>query len=240
MKSVIGLLLLALVAGQASSAAQAPAPQTTIGSIAGRVIDPDGGVVPGVTVMVSSPLLPAARTLATNARGEFAIADLAPGTYDLRLSLTGFKTASGQVSVLPGRRSSAGFSLQLGSLSETVTISGVASGAQPPAVAAPAAVANAPQVPIRVGGDIQEPRRLRDVQPVYPAAALAAGISGTVIIEAVISRDGTVANARVVQGVPELDGAALLAVRQWLYRPTMLNGQPVAVVVNVTMTFVVR
>lgn len=240
MKSVIGVLLLALVAGQASSAAQAPTSQTTIGSIAGRVIDPDGGVVPGVTVMVSSPLLPAARSLVTNARGEFAIADLAPGTYELRLSLTGFKTARGEVTVLPGRRSSTGFSLQLGSLSETVTISGIASGAQPPAVAAPGAVAGAPQVPIRVGGDIQEPRKLKDVAPAYPATALAAGISGMVIIEAVISRDGTVANARVIQGVPELDGAALAAVRQWLYRPTMLNGQPVAVVVNVTMTFVVR
>jgi TonB family protein len=176
----------------------------------------------------------------TGARGDFAVADLAPGTYELRLSLTGFKTARGQVDVLPGRRSSTGFSLELGSLSETVTISGVASGAQPPAVAAPATAANARRVPIRVGGDIQEPRRLRDVKPIYPTAALAAGISGAVIIEAVIARDGTVANARVVQGVPELDGAALAAVRQWLYRPTMLNGQPAAVVVNVTMTFVVR
>ena len=239
MKSLIVVLVLALVAGQAGSAAQAPA-QTNSGSIAGRVIDPDGGVVPGVSVMVSSPLLPAARSLVTNARGEFAIADLAPGTYDLRLSLTGFKTASGRVDVQPGRRSSTGFSLQLGSLSETVTIIGVASGTQPPAGVAPAAATQGPQVPIRVGGDIQEPKRLRDVKSVYPAAALAAGIGGAVIIEAVISRDGTVANATVVQGVPELDGAALAAVRQWLYRPTMLNGQPVAVVINVTMTFVVR
>jgi TonB family protein len=182
----------------------------------------------------------APRSLVTGARGDFAIADLAPGTYELRLSMTGFKTARGQVDVLPGRRSSTGFSLELGSLSETVTIAGVASGAQPPAAAAPAAATQGPQVPIRVGGDIQEPRRLRDVKPVYPAEALAAGISGAVIIEAVISRDGTVANARVVQGVPELDGAALAAVRQWLYRPTMLNGRPVAVVVNVTITFVVR
>jgi TonB family protein len=239
MKSLIVPLVLALVAGQAGSAAPAPA-QTNSGSIAGRVIDPDGGVVPGVAVMVSSAVLPTARSLVTGARGDFAIADLAPGSYELRLSLTGFKTANGQVNVLSGRRSSIGFSLQLGSLSETVTISGIASGTQPPAVVAPAAVAGAPQVPIRVGGDIQEPRRLRDVRPVYPAGALAAGISGTVIIEAVISRDGTVANATVVQGVPELDAAALAAVRQWLYRPTMLNGQPVAVVVNVTMTFVVR
>jgi len=216
------------------------APPVASGSIAGRVIDPDGGVVPGVTIVVSSPVMAAARSIVTSARGEFGIADLAPGTYDLTLSLMGFKTARGQVNVVPGRRSSIGFRLELGSLSESLTVNGVASGPQPPVVVEPAAVTGAPQTPIRVGGDIREPRLLKQVLPVYPAAALAAGIGGTVIIEAVISRDGTVAGAKVVQGVPELDAAALTAVGQWLYRPTMLNGQPVSVIVTVTMTFVVR
>ena len=60
------------------------------------------------------------------------------------------------------------------------------------------------------------------------------------IIEAVLSRDGTVQRARVLQGVPELDESALAAVRQWLYRPTLLNGQPVEIVMTVTINFVAR
>ena len=222
---------------------QVAAPQAAplaLGSISGKVIDPSGAVVPGVTVLVSSPLMSASRSLVTSGRGDFGIAGLTPGTYDLTLSLTGFKTARGQVNVLAGRGSSIRFRLELGSLEESVTINGIASGTQPPASVAPAPAADAPQLPIRVGGDIQEPKRVRDVKPVYPAAALGAGIGGTVIIEAVISKDGTVSGARVVQGVPELDEAALAAVNQWLYKPTMLNGQPVSVLVTATLTFVVR
>ena len=222
---------------------QVAAPQAAplaLGSISGKVIDPSRAVVPGVTVLVSSPLMSAARSLVTSGRGDFGLAGLTPGTYDLTLSLTGFKTARGQVNVLAGRGSSIRFRLELGSLEEGVTINGIASDTQPPPSVARAPAADAPQLPIRVGGDIQVPKRVRDVKPVYPAAALAAGIGGTVIIEAVISKDGTVSDARVVQGVPELDEAALAAVNQWLYKPTMLNGQPVSVLVTATLTFVVR
>ena len=75
------------------------------------------------------------------------------------------------------------------------------------------------------------------VDPIYPAAAIAAGAEGTVIIAAVIARDGTVQQARVVQGVPLLDAAALAAVRQWRYTPTLLNAVPVEVTMNVTVSF---
>jgi protein TonB len=75
---------------------------------------------------------------------------------------------------------------------------------------------------------------------VYPPDALAAGIQGTVTMEAVLAKDGTVQQVRVLQGVTELDDAALTAVRQWLYRPTMLNGQPVEILMTVRMSFVAR
>ena len=104
-----------------------------------------------------------------------------------------------------------------------------------------AAPAPAPRVegtgPIRVGGSIREPKKIRDVRPIYPAEAIAAGAEGVVIIEAVIGRDGTVQNARVIKGLPGLDDAALGAVRQWLFTPTMLNGRPIEVVMTVTVTF---
>ena len=107
----------------------------------------------------------------------------------------------------------------------------------PAATQAPAPV-RASGVPIRVGGSIVEPKKIRDVKPSYPIEAAAAGIEGTVIIEATIGRDGTVQNARVIRSVPGLDESALSAVLQWAYTPTKLNGVPVEVVMTVTVSFV--
>lgn len=95
----------------------------------------------------------------------------------------------------------------------------------------------AAQVPLRIGGDIKEPRRTTYVAPVYPAIAQQAGIQGIVIIEAVIGIDGAVEQARILRPVPLLDQAALDAVTQWRYAPTLLNGQPVPVVMTVTVSF---
>jgi protein TonB len=101
----------------------------------------------------------------------------------------------------------------------------------------PAAVSD---VPLRVGGHIKEPRKIRDVQPVYPAMARAARAEGMVIIEATIARDGSVRDARVLRSHPLLDEAALAAVREWRYSAPLLNGVPVEVVMTVTVNFVLR
>ena len=97
-----------------------------------------------------------------------------------------------------------------------------------------------PGLPIRVGGSIVEPRKIRDVKPTYPLEAAAAGTEGTVIIEATIARDGTVQNARVIRSIAGLDESALAAVLQWQYTPTKLNGVPVEVVMTVTVSFVLN
>lgn len=101
----------------------------------------------------------------------------------------------------------------------------------------PPTLASAPSGPVRIGGDIKEPKKIRDVPPIYPAAARAAGIQGIVIVEATVDVDGNVTDAVVVRGVPELNDAALDAVRQWGYTPTLLNGQPVSVLMSVTVIF---
>ena len=90
---------------------------------------------------------------------------------------------------------------------------------------------------VRVGGDIKEPKKIKDVKPVYPAIAQSARVSGAVTIEATIGPDGKVAGANVVRSIPLLDQAALDAVRQWEYTPTLLNGMPVPVIVTVTINF---
>lgn len=103
--------------------------------------------------------------------------------------------------------------------------------------AAAAARARVRVAAVRPGGRIMAPKKIKDVPPVYPALARSAGVSGEVQIEATIGADGKVVDATVVRSIALLDQAALDAVRQWEYLPTMLNGVPVPVVVNVTVNF---
>jgi TonB family protein len=100
-----------------------------------------------------------------------------------------------------------------------------------------AARAKAIAAPVRVGGKIHPPLKIKDATPVYPEIAKSARVSGAVTIEATIGPDGKVWDAKVVRSIPMLDQAALDAVRQWEYRPTLLNGVPVPVLVTVTINF---
>ena len=107
-----------------------------------------------------------------------------------------------------------------------------------PAPERPARPVVAAQPPrLRVGGVVQAAKIMRQVMPVYPQPARAAHISGTVRIEAVISRDGTIQSLRVMSGHPWLVEAALDAVRQWIYQPTLLNGEPVEVLTQIEVNF---
>jgi len=90
---------------------------------------------------------------------------------------------------------------------------------------------------VRIGGDIHPPTKIADVKPVYPQEARDAGIQGVVIIEAVIGADGRVLSAKVVRSIPQLDQAAVDAVKQWEFTPTVLEGTPVPVVMTVTVNF---
>ena len=91
-----------------------------------------------------------------------------------------------------------------------------------------------------MGGDIQPPRKVKHVAPVYPELAIRTRLSGMVIVECVIDTGGRVTSARVLRGHPLLDAAAVAAVEQWGYEPTRLNGVPVAVQMTVTVRFQVK
>jgi TonB family protein len=105
------------------------------------------------------------------------------------------------------------------------------------AKAAAAAREKALKAAVRVGGRIKPPSKIKDVKPVYPAIAQSAHVVGAVTIEATIGPDGKVIDTKVVRSVPLLDQAALDAVRQWEYTPALLNGEPVPVLVTVTVNF---
>jgi len=92
--------------------------------------------------------------------------------------------------------------------------------------------------PVRVGGDVSAPVSISRVDPQYTEIARKARIEGIVIIEAIIDREGCVTDARVLKPLPMgLDKQAIDAVRQWKFKPGMLNGQPVPVIYNLTVNF---
>jgi TonB family protein len=90
---------------------------------------------------------------------------------------------------------------------------------------------------IRVGGSVQERKLLQHPEPVYPPLAQQARISGVVRLNAIIGKDGTVQNLTVTSGHPLLVPAAMEAVKQWVYAPTLLNGQAVEVVTQIDVNF---
>ena len=96
------------------------------------------------------------------------------------------------------------------------------------------------QQAVRIGGNIPTPAKLRDVRPVYPQDAMDARVSGVVIIEALVDTQGAVRSTRVLRSIPLLEQAALDAVEQWKFTPTLQNGVPVPVVMTVTVNFTLQ
>lgn len=107
-------------------------------------------------------------------------------------------------------------------------------GAEP---APPVPAVTPPPAPVRVGGVIRPPQKVHHVAPEYPSIARSARVSGIVILEAVISPDGSVGEVRILRSIPLLDEAAIAAVRQWRFTPTLLNGEAVPVIMTVTVAF---
>jgi protein TonB len=93
---------------------------------------------------------------------------------------------------------------------------------------------------LKVGGAVRPPQKLVDVKPAYPEDARAAKIEGVVILGIVIGEDGSVIDTAVLRSIPALDGAAIDAVSQWVFEPTLLNGEPVEIEMTVTVNFTLQ
>ena len=91
--------------------------------------------------------------------------------------------------------------------------------------------------PTRVSAGIQEAKLLKKVIPTYPPLAITTRTQGTVHLIGVIAKDGTIRDLQVIDGHPLLVRAAVEAVKQWVYKPTLLSGEPVEVVAPIIVTF---
>jgi protein TonB len=101
----------------------------------------------------------------------------------------------------------------------------------------PATSPSATPRPIRIGGAVAPPKKIKDVKPIYPVELTGAVVQGVVIIDATIGTDGLVREAKVRRSAPAFDQAALAAVSQWVYTPGRLNGVPTDVTMTVSVVF---
>jgi TonB family protein len=224
--TAIALLLVTLPIAAFRAGQSAPA------SLAGSVYDTTGAVLPAVELTLED-VNHLKWTATSDGVGRFVFPGVQPGRYVLAASLAGFRPLHHEFELRTARDWDRAVTLQVGDVRETITI-------RETRVAAPRPPSQpqGPQ-PVRVGGNIRVPRKEFDVRPVYPAAMREAGREGVVPIEAIIGRDGTVASVRVLsaQVHPDFAIAAVDAVRQWRFSPTLLNGGPVEVVMTVSVTF---
>ncbi len=167
----------------------------------------------------------------SDSTGRFEFPPVGSGKYVLEVALAGFRPLRQELTLTEARDWNRSVTLQVGTVRETITVREQRSKTPPRAAAGP--------VPVRVGGNIRPPTKTKDVHPVYPVSMREAGREGQVPLEAIIGRDGTVLSVRVAtaQVHPDFAQAAIDAVQQWLFTPTMLNGKPVEVVMTVTVDF---
>jgi TonB family protein len=221
------LLLVVLPVSVVRARPSGPVPLT------GTIYDVTGGVMPGVEVtLVDANEI--TWVVSSDANGRFEFPPVGPGTYVLKATLMGFRALRHEFELREARDWNRAITLQVGDLQETITI-------RESRAVLPKQLKAYPAEPqrLRVGGNIRVPTKVLDVRPVYPASMREAGLTGVVPVEAIIGRDGTVSSVRVLsaQVHPDFAIAAVDAVRQWRFTPTLLNGTPVEVVMTVKVTF---
>jgi TonB family protein len=207
--------------------------QDARGALAGIVMDPSGARIPGSEVRAKNLDGSNQEVTKANAAGEYVFRSIPPGRYTIEVRARGFAIRNAEAVVTAGTASRADAALEIGEVSENVTV--VGARAQ---VAAPAARAEAAQR-IPIGGNVQAVKLLRQTRPVYPVDLQQQGVTGTVTIRAIVGKDGTVLSPQVLNTDvhPALAQAALDAVRSWIYEPSRLNGNPVETLTKITINF---
>jgi len=188
----------------------------------------------GITILLLAAWLTAGACRRSSAAtvGNFTFNNIPAGNYSMEVRAPGFAAFRSDLNVSSGGSALALVRLKVGGVAESVTV--LAAGSPRRMLAS-----TSPPVRIRVGGNVQPVSLIEQVRPVYPAGLQSAGIEGNVLIEAVISKDG-VPDSLVPQTTsvdPAFVNAAMDAVRQWRYRPALLNGEPVAVSTTINVDF---
>jgi TonB family protein len=208
--------------------------QNLSGKVTGSIHDPSGAGVANATIIMSNHASNTIDMTTSDRDGNFSFKALPSGEYELKAMKPGFQVYRlPQVNLVSGSDFSQNISLEIGTIMEEVQV--VPAGTRQPL---PVGTTGKPSR-LRLGGEIEAAKIVSKVQPIYPDAARSAGMSGTVILHAVISTDGKPLSLRVVNGQvdPDLARSAVEAVSQWRYTPTLLNGEPIEVDTTITVIY---
>ena len=210
--------------------------QNLSGKFTGTIFDISDAAVPNATIIMTSHKANTVDMTTSDAEGNFAFKALPAGEYEMKVFKPGFAMYRTPRVVLElGRDLAMTAKLEIGVLTETVDVEAEGSSK---------ALANeAPSKPkpmrIRIGGNVQAAKVITKVQPIYPTSAKAAGAQGSVLLHAIVSKDGRPLQLEVLNSEinPDLARAAVEAVSQWRYQPTLLNGEPVEIDCTITVNF---
>jgi TonB family protein len=209
--------------------------QNLSGKTSGTIHDPSGAGIANATIIMNNQEAKTIDMTTSDREGNFAFKPLPAGNYELQVLKPGFEVYRvPQVSLDAGRDFSEVFTLQVGAITEHVTVvpeNGTKS--------VPTETASGKPSRVSVGGNVQAAKIITKVQPIYPESARSAGISGTVVLHAVIGMDGKPLSLRVKNSQIDSDLArsAVEAVNQWRYTPTLLNGEPIEVDTTITVNY---
>lgn len=226
----------------------------------GVVFDPTNRIVPGVKMSLVNDTTQARYEVMTDGTGRYEFVGLPPGEYSWQASLAGYASSRGRIAVSGRSLIRQDVDLRLGTLSELIMVVARTATATPDGAPARAnqrvtvqnlaarleqariqdAVESCPGVPPpnAAGGNVRPAKKIHNVDPIYPVTSLSFGVSGIVILEAVIDVNGNVGSAVVRKPAdPELDRAAVDAVQQWQFIPTLMNCTPVETRFNVSVNF---
>ena len=245
------------VPAPASANARA-AVQQVPGSISGVLSDPSGAVLPGVALTLTETAFGVVYSRVSDGAGSFTFPGLPPGRYGLVAALPGFATVRVDLTLAAGENLQRRLSMRIGGLVETITVRCETVGGALPPIARGVMARGMPEVtplftlsqaapaaqdrpvtraqPVRVGGQIRVPAKVKDALPVCPAASLPAS-GALVILEAIVGADGLGGDVKVLRSSPPFDQPSIDAVRQWEFTPTLLNNSAVPVIMTVTVSY---
>ncbi|HLK66287.1 MAG TPA: M56 family metallopeptidase [Bryobacteraceae bacterium] len=207
--------------------------QQARGWMTGSVSDPSGARIPQCRVIARNQDGTNQETTVTDALGEYRFDFIPAGRYSMEFVVPGFAMAKVPAVLGTGATARVDARLELGAVSEMLVVR----APKPPSATAPPSAVQAFQA-FATGGNVEPAKLIRQPRPVYPPELQQLGVEGTVVMSAIISKDGTVLNPEVRNTVdPRLATAALDAVKRWMYKPALLNGEPVETVSTITLEF---
>jgi len=209
--------------------------QNLAGKTSGSIHDPSGTGVANATIVMTNHGANTVDMTVSDRDGNFSFKPLPAGNYELQVLKPGFKAYRMTVVTLEaGRDFSGSFNLEVGQITEHVVVVPAGSATAPAAEPAESKPSR-----IRLGGSVQAAKILSRVQPVYPESAKSAGAQGTVVLHAVVGKDGRLLSLHVLNSQidPDLARSAVEAVSQWRYTPTLLNGEPIEIDTSIEVVF---